>query len=437
LLNLLIYARAVHYAATIMAAGITFFAVCIAEPAFRKSSGDLLVTTLRRRFAWIGWISLALCVLSGASWFVLTATSMSGQALAQIYTNDVLWTVLTQTDFGNDWLARSVLVCVLASTFVPLFSANGPTSPWLKATAVVLAAALVGSLAFAGHAIGAEGAEGIVHPIADVLHLVAAAAWVGALVPLALLLAATGRDAATLVVAQTATLRFSTLGVVSVATLLLSGTVNTWYLAGSLDALTETDYGRLLLIKIALFFAMVGVAAVNRLRLTPRLAVDTDAAAEQSARRALSRNALIEAALGAVVIAIVAVLGTLPPASHADHHAAEGSVPPDAAFQHIHGEDGMADVTLEPGHVGAANASIHLLNDDLDTLVARQLTLTLTAPAPGSKPVTRAAVVDADGTWHIEGIALTTAGNWTVAIDALLPSNKHLKLAAPIEIDPK
>ena len=112
MLNLLIYARAVHYAATIMAAGIAFFAVCIAEPAFRKSSGDLLVTTLRRRFAWIGWISLALCVLSGASWFVLTATSMSGQALAQIYTNDVLWTVLTQTDFGNDWLARLVLVCV-------------------------------------------------------------------------------------------------------------------------------------------------------------------------------------------------------------------------------------------------------------------------------------------------------------------------------------
>ena len=58
---------------------------------------------------------------------------------------------------------------------------------------MVLAAALVGTLAFAGHAIGGEGIEGIVHPAADVLHLVAAAAWVGALVPLALLLAMTGR----------------------------------------------------------------------------------------------------------------------------------------------------------------------------------------------------------------------------------------------------
>jgi len=431
--DLLIYARAVHFAATIMAAGVAFFTVCVAEPAFRKSTTAPLAATLRHRFAWIAWISLAFCVLSAASWFVLTSASMSGQPLAQIYAQDILWTVASQTDFGNDWLARLAFACGLAGTFVPLLSPNGSASPWLKVATVAFAAALVGSLAFAGHAIGAEGAEGIVHPAADVLHLVAAAAWVGSLVPLALLLAASGDDAATLAVAQAATLRFSTLGIVSVATLLVTGVVNTWYLAGSVDALTETEYGRLLVIKIALFFVMVGIAALNRLRLTPRLVGD-DATPAQDARRALCRNAAIEAALGAAVIAIVAVLGTLPPGNHANHHAAEGLIPADASFQHIHGEDGMADVTIEPGHVGTASASVHLLNDDLDTLVARQLTLTLTAPTPGSKAVTRSAIVDADGTWHVNSLDLTTPGNWTVAVDALLPSGKHLKLAAPIEI---
>jgi copper resistance protein D len=435
--DLLIYARAVHFAATIMAAGVVIFAVCIAGPALRKSPDGALAATLRRRFAWTAWISLVFCVLSGASWFILTATSMSGQPLAQIYSQDVLWTVLSQTDFGNDWFVRLAVACALGATFAPLLSAKGPASPWLKAIAVVLAAVLVGSLAYAGHAIGAEGAEGIIHPIADVLHLIAAAAWVGSLVPLALLLATAGKDSASLAVARTATLRFSTLGILSVATLLVTGIVNTWYLAGNVDALTQTQYGRLLVIKIALFLVMVGVAAINRLRLTPRLVADGDAPATQRAQRALCRNATIETALGAAVIAIVAVLGTLPPGNHANHHAAEGLIPPDASFQHIHGDDGMADVTIEPGHVGTASAAVHLLNDDLDTLVARQLTLTLTAPAPGSKPVTRSAVVDADGTWHVEGIALTAPGNWTVAVDALLPSGKHLTLAAPIQIDPK
>ncbi len=433
--DLLIYARAIHFAATIVAAGIVFFAVCIAEPALRKSPDGVLAATLRRQFAWIAWISLTFCLLSGASWLILTAASMSGQPLGQIYAQDVLWTVLSQTDFGNDWSFRLMVACALAATFVPLLARKRPPSPWLKTAAVVLATVLVGSLAYAGHAIGAEGAEGIIHPAADVLHLVAAAAWVGSLVPLALLLAAAGKHTSSLAVARTATLRFSKFGVVAVATLLVTGIVNTWYLAGSIAALTETEYGRLLVFKIALFFAMVGVAAVNRVRLTPRLVAGVDAAAVQRARRALCRNAAIETALGAAVIAIVAILGTLPPGNHADHHAAEGLIPPDASFQHIHGDDGMADVTIEPGHVGTSSAAVHLLNDDLDTLVARQLTLTLTAPAPGSKPVTRSAVVDADGTWHVEGLALTAPGNWTVAVDALLPSGKHLTLAAPIKIE--
>lgn len=433
--DLLIYARAVHFAATIMAAGIAFFAVWIAEPALGKSPDGNFAGALRRRLGWIAWISLAFCLLSGAAWFVLTAASMSGQPLAQIYAQDVLWTVLSQTVFGNDWLLRLVFGCGLAATFVALFSARGSASLWLKIAAALFAAAFVGSLAWAGHAIGAEGAEGIVHPAADVLHLAAAAAWAGALAPLALLLAMTGKDANALGAARTATLRFSTLGIASVAALLVSGIVNTWYLAGSVAALTQTQYGHLLLIKIAVFFAMVGVAAVNRLRLTPRLVADAQPATAHRARRALCRNAAVEATLGAAVIAIVAVLGTLPPGSHADHHAAAALVPPDAAFQHIHGEDGMADVTIEPGHVGTASAAVHLLNDDLDTLAVRQLTLTLTAPSPNSRPVTHPAIVDADGTWHVEGIALTMPGNWTVSVDALLPSGKHLKLTAPIKID--
>lgn len=128
---------------------------------------------------------------------------------------------------------------------------------------MIFAASLVGSLAWAGHAIGAQGSEGIVHPAADVLHLIAAAAWVGTLVPLALLLSMTGEDVDLLPMARTATLRFSTLGIASVPTLLLTGTVNAWYLVGSVSALTESNYGRLLLIKGALFLTMVGIAAFN------------------------------------------------------------------------------------------------------------------------------------------------------------------------------
>jgi copper resistance protein D len=431
----LIFERAIHFAATIMAAGIVFFAAFVAEPALGKTANDTLALAFFVRLRWIAWFSFPFALISGAAWFILTAASMSGQSVANVYAHDVLWTVLSKTNFGNDWLVRLILACALAGVSVAFLSVQGVKSAWLKAAAVILAAAFVGSMAWAGHAIGGQGFEGALHPVADILHLIAAAAWVGALVPLALLLAMTGETADTLAVARSATLRFSTFGIVSVATLLVTGIVNTWYLSGSIDALTETKYGHLLLVKIALFFAMVGVAAFNRLRLTPRLVEKLDGAAAQRARRQLGRNAAMEAAMGAAIVAIVAVLGTLPPGSHAQHHGSDGPIPPDAAFQHIHGIDGMADVMIEPGHVGTANATIHLLNDDLETLAARDVTLSLTAPTPGSKPTARRASKDADGVWHVEGIQLGEPGNWTVSVDAVLSPDKRLELTAPIVID--
>jgi putative copper resistance protein D len=438
LIDSMVFERAIHFAATILAAGIVFFVAFVAEPALRKAANDTrLARAILTRLRWIALLSLAFAVVSGAAWLVLTAASMSGQSVADVFSQDVLWTVLSQTDFGNDWLVRFVLACALASVCIPFLSAQGAKSAWLRGAAVILAAAFAGSLAWAGHAIGGQGIEGVVYPAADILHLIAAAAWVGALVPLALLLTMTGKNADALAVARTATLRFSTLGIVSVATILLTGIINTWYLAGSIDALTETKYGHLLLIKIALFFAMVGVAAFNRLRLTPRLVGNPEATTAQEARRQLGRNAAVEAAMGAAILAIVAALGTLPPGSHAHHHESEGPIPPDAAFQHIHGIDGMADVIIEPGHVGTANATIHLLNDDLETLAASDVTLILTAPTPGSKPTAHTASKDADGVWHVDGLQLPESGNWTVFVDAVVGPDKRLDLTAPIVIDAK
>ena len=436
--DLLYYARAVHYAASVVVAGIVFFSVFVSGPAFSKSFSDAKVAVgLWRRLSLIAWISLTLCLLSGAAWFILTAASMSGEPLADLYSQGVLWTVLWRTHFGNDWLVRFVIAWVLAGLLPGVLSASRSKSFWLNSAAVTLAAALTGSLAWAGHAIGAEGVEGVVHPAADVLHLIAAAAWVGGLVPLALLLSMTEADPQALTAARTATTRFSTLGIIAVATLLITGLVNGWYLVGSLPALTESEYGRLLLIKLALFLAMVGIAAFNWSWLTPRLVQDADLAAARKARRQLRRNAGIEATLGAVIIGIVAVLGTLPPASHANHESTSGPIPADASFQHIHGVDGMADVLVEPGHVGTANVTIHLWNDDLEPLAARELTLALTAPTPGSKPVTRTAARDNDGVWHVDGVRLPVAGNWTVTVAASLLSTERLELTAPIEIDPQ
>jgi copper resistance protein D len=294
MIALLAAARAIHFAATATVMGALLFQYLIAEPAFRATSiaGSPGVQAHRAGLAIILWIGLALAVLSGAAWLLALAAKLG---------DGVAWVLLTKTQFGHLWIARAFLTVLL---FGGLWRGRQ------KLTAVATMC-LMGSLAWSGHAAGSSGAIGDIHLIADVLHLLAAGAWLGGLLPLSLLfgMALRQADPALASALPIATRRFSTLGLSSVGTLFATGLVNSWALVGSLPTLLATDYGRLLLLKIALFVVMVAIAAVNRARLTPKLP-KTDAV------RRLDRNTRVELALGLAIIAIVSVLGVLSPAAH-------------------------------------------------------------------------------------------------------------------------
>jgi putative copper resistance protein D len=309
----LILVRAVHFAATLTASGAAFFKVFIAQPALRPAAHAELRAAIGRRLAWIAWIGLVLTLLSGAAWFVLVAQSISDQPLETVlFDASVLQAVLLDTDFGRDWLLRLVLTALLAGLLAADFREKQDGGSFLKLAIVLVAAGLAGTLAWAGHGIGGAGLPGSIHLTADFVHLIAAGAWVGGLLPLALLLAAADR-ASSVAVARSASLRFSAYGIVAVGALLLTGAINTWYLAGSARALTATDYGHLLLVKIALFLGMLALATVNRLWHTPALAAEAGEKPAHSALRQLRRNVMIEIAAGAAVLAVVAVLGVTPP----------------------------------------------------------------------------------------------------------------------------
>ena len=81
----LIVVRAVHFAATLTAAGTVFFGVFVAEPALQPPAGrQALRAMVRRRLAWIAFTGLALTLLSGAAWLVLVAQSISDQPLRDV-----------------------------------------------------------------------------------------------------------------------------------------------------------------------------------------------------------------------------------------------------------------------------------------------------------------------------------------------------------------
>lgn len=298
----LVATRTVHFAATAMTAGNILFQAAVVGPASREQAGDVLAA--RTRALRISWGSLAIAVISGAIWLMLQAASMSGMPLDEALSPDVLFTVITETQFGQVTAVRSGIAVCLAICLV----CHRAEIAWWPGLAASLAFAA--TLAWTGHAASTFGIVGYLHLAADALHILAAAVWIGGLVPLILFLA-TVHHSGSPSLAPDAVGRFSTLGIISVATLILTGVTNTVILVGSVRGLLATQYGQLLLIKLAVFAFMLAFAGVNRLWLTPRLGKSGNGACTS-----LMRNSAIELVLGLVIFAIVGLLGTLHPAIH-------------------------------------------------------------------------------------------------------------------------
>jgi len=414
----LIFVRAVHFAATVLASGTVAFLVLVAGPAARAKNPPGFAN-LRGQLITLTWIALVVAVLSGAAWLVLLASDILGASIADVCLHGGLWPVVGDTRFGLVWIVRFILALLLGVLMV---------WPAMEEFQLATAAALLALPALVGHAGAAPGIAGDIHLASDIVHLLAAGAWLGSLLPLTLLLARAQRTArpAWKDFAIVATHRFSMLGIFSVGALLATGIINSWNMLSGPRDLVATDYGRLVALKIALFGSMVALAAVNRFYLTPRLP-------RPRASRALQRNSLAEILLGLCALLLVGVLGTLPPAAHV--HPELADVPPDAAFAHIHNADVMADVIVEPGRAGRANVSIRVLREDFSRFPAKEVRLAIKPPGAGSQPAEEALVEQADGTWLANGIEFSESGVWTIRVIVTTRRGKRSVLDAPIVIE--
>jgi putative copper resistance protein D len=290
--------RLVHFAAAVALFGELAFLAWIARPADGSAR-------MRGRARRVAACCLALLLASGFLWLAVEATRMSGLPPAQALSRETLETVLAQTLFGRVWIVRFALAAALGAT---LYLARRRAA--FDTANALLAAGLLASLAWAGHAAAERGADRVAHLAADAAHLLAAGAWLGALLPLAYVLA----GSPSIELAERATRRFSIMGIACVSVLVLTGTASAWYTVGSVPALFGTSYGLLLLAKLALFAAMLAFAAANRLRWTPPLRAAGGEA--MLALRRLRRNAIAETSLGVAVLGVVGALGVTVPALH-------------------------------------------------------------------------------------------------------------------------
>ncbi len=95
----------------------------------------------------------------------------------------------------------------------------------------------------------------------------------------------------------------------AVSLLAATGMANAYFLVGSFERLTGSVYGRVLIVKVALFAMATALGAWNLLVHKPRMEM------EGSALESVRWNVWVEVALGTLIVGAVAILGTLPPSS--------------------------------------------------------------------------------------------------------------------------
>ena len=295
-----IAARLTQFAAVLLLFGSASFLLYAGRPATLGSPPAP---------AWLRWVwplAAATGAIATLVWLCAEAASLTGSwtALAE---------VVTGTRFGAVAVLRALLLALVLAAGLAL--RPGRSSAFLVGP---LSGAATASFAWTGHGAAGTGLVGPIHAGADVLHLLAAGAWLGALVQLAFLAALAhrinGREQAQ--VLARGLLRFSGIGPWVVAVLIATGLVNAWVLIGppSRQAILGTSYGLVLLAKLLLFAGMLVSAALNRLRLTPRLEAALACAADPGpALRQLRASLLAETVLALLVLGAVAMLGTLEP----------------------------------------------------------------------------------------------------------------------------
>jgi copper transport protein len=254
------------------------------------------------------------------------------------------------------------------------------------------------ALALSGHA--STAAPQLVSRPAVALHGICVAFWIGSLLPL---YASVCKSRA----APLALARFSRAIPIPLALLVASGAWLAVVQLGRVDALWTTSYGKVLACKLVVVAGLLGLAAVNRYRLVPKLAGEGGVAA-----RPLATSLALELMLALAVLGLVALWRFTPPPRAL---ATEAPI-----SVHVHGERAMAQIEITRDGAAGAQARVQVLDGAFQPLAVKEVTLVLVNPTAGIEPLRRIATPAGANQWRIDNLAIPLAGRWTLRVELLI-----------------
>lgn len=431
-------ARGVGYAATVAAVGGLVFLLLVWSPAARAVGiSEAAVAVFGARLQLVLGIAVAAGALATAAGFGLQAAIASATTFWGALDTATLRELLN-TNFGQAWGLRLVAFAALG-VVIPLLrpAVGAPASPLPpvevgapaavhagapapspgtgRAAALTVAAlacaALIITPALAGHA-RATTPVGL-NVAVDALHLAVISVWIGGLVMLLFAVPAATRA---LVEGERTRLlaavlqRFSPLALGCVALAVGTGAFMSVVHLTALGELVDSDWGRLVLVKIVLFGGLVALGAVNQRRIMPRLrALASHGDAPGGAGRFLRATLRAEVALAVVVLGVTAVLvGISPPAAG----AGSGPVSIEEQVGPL-----QLQATVDPGTAGANEVHLYLLRSDGQPFDGtKELRMSAALPAEDIGPIGLEPRKAGPGHYIVDSLPLSPGGDWELAV---------------------
>lgn len=404
-----------------------------------------------RRLAWTGWIGLAAATVLG---LLLYGPYVTGLGLDEVFSSSLVGETLDQR-LGAVWAIRLGLLVLALPVLVAFLRRDRdadeprPLGRWWAPAAVLLGIALAATPGLSGHA--SSGDWQTAAEITDTLHVLSMAIWLGGLVAVAAVLLP-GRGAAEL---RTALPRWSRLALGCVIVIVATGAFQTWRQVGGLEALRSTDYGRILIIKLVLFAAIMVLAAFSReivFRLyhhrqaapegrVPVVAGGADDADPPSGPAPVSdvdertelvrlrRSVWAEVAIAAAVLAVTALLVNAAPAKAIAESRGSGAVETSLKSEKV-----TVDIVLTPGRSGRNDVHVSTVSPDGAPKRVEDLTITFALPdrkiAPIDVPLRK---LDAQH-YLSPGFDLPFDGEWKVTAKPRLTEFEQPTIRGTIDV---
>ena len=337
------------------------------------------------------------------------------------------------TTFGTTWLIRMIITIIIIGLWFWMEKKNEIT---IKGQIPLLIASLIliATTTMMGHGASTE----LEAPwILDYSHNLLSSIWIGGVIFFAFVALPTITKTENSIkekITLSLIPRFSGLFIIAIGILIITGPTLLWFLDDNVASLTDSTYGKLILIKIAIAAAMIGFGGMYQIKFLKNMS-DLE---KLNISRKISKPLKFEAGLGIALLAVVALLvnSSLPAGEIQSADAIQGTFGYESV---LFSENAKFDVKVLPAGIGSNTISVIVTSyDDKPLADISGLKVKVSNPQKNISPIEAEVTenIQDSVTKYSADATFGFAGNWQIELEAQRAENSNENAIFSLQIKP-